>query len=254
MLREPTMVQLRELSLHGMAQALEEQFERPASIEGLGFEDRLGLLVDRERTHRRNRRVDRLLREAHLRQTAACMEDMDYRSSRGLDRGVMQDLAKGQWIERHQDVLISGPTGVGKSWISCALGNAACRNGHSVRYARTPRLMEEIRISQGDGSYERLMAHLGRVDVLILDDFGLAPLTATEGRLLLEVVDDRFERRSTVVASQLPLADWHGLIGDATVADAIMDRWVHRAHKIAMRGDSLRRMQARSADVAEQAP
>ncbi|MHB1865790.1 MAG: IS21-like element helper ATPase IstB [Candidatus Saccharimonadales bacterium] len=195
--------------------------------------------------YRKNRRVARLLREARLRQTGACMEDVDYRTPRGLDRSVMESLGRGQWIERHQDVLISGPTGVGKSWIGCALANAACRLGHSARYARVPRLLEEIRLSQGDGSYERLMIQLGRVEVLVLDDFGLAPLSATEGRLLLEVVDDRSERKSTVVASQLPVQDWHGLIADATVADAILDRWVHRAHRITLQGDSLRRIHSR---------
>ena len=229
--------------LYGMAEGLEEQLERPAGVEGLSFEDRLALLVEKEYSYRRDRRVARLLREARLRQSA-CMEDIDYRAPRGLDRGLMQGLGQGDWIERHQDVLVSGPTGVGKTWISCALGNAACRLGRSVRYARVPRLLEEIRVAQGDGSYGRMMTQLSRVDVLILDDFGLAPLSAVEGRLLLEVVDDRSERRSTIVASQLPLEEWHGVMVDATVADAILDRWVHRAHRVTLQGDSLRRQGA----------
>lgn len=241
-LREPIFTQMRELSLHGMVEAFTEQIERPTAVEGLGFEERLGLLIEREHTYRKDRRVARLLREARLRQTSACMEDVNYRTPRGLDRSVMESLARGHWVERHQDVMISGPTGVGKSWIGCALANAACRLGHSARYARVPRLVEEIRLSQGDGSYERLMTQLGRVDVLVLDDFGLVKLSATEGRLLLEVVDDRSERKSTVVASQLPTEDWHGQIADATVADAILDRWLHRAHRITLHGDSLRRL------------
>lgn len=240
MLTQLTVSRLRELYLYGMAEGLAELLERPSLGEGLSFEERLGLLVDREYTYRQHKRVTRLLREAHLR-LAASVEDLDYRASRGLDRGIVRALAQGDWIERQQDVLISGPTGVGKTFLACALADAACRLGHSARYFRVPRLLEDLRIAQADGSYRRLMAQLSRFEVLVLDDFGLAALDAAAGRLLLEVVDDRSERRSTIIASQLPTSAWHGVIADSTVADAILDRWIHKSHRIALQGESLRR-------------
>ena len=240
MLTQLTATRLREMYLYGMAEALEEQMEHPAMNAQLSFEDRLSLLVDRELTYRQHKRVSRLLREAHLR-LAARMEDLDFRVARGLDRGFMRSLAQGDWIERHQDVLISGATGVGKTFIACALTDAACRTGHSAHYFRVPRLLEDLRIAQGDGSLRRLMAQLARVEVLVLDDFGLSPLDSPGARLLLDVVDDRSERRSTIVASQLPFGTWHDMIKDATIADAILDRWIHRSHHIELHGDSLRR-------------
>ncbi|MDA8217376.1 MAG: IS21-like element helper ATPase IstB [Dehalococcoidales bacterium] len=240
MLIQMTTTRLRELFLNGMAEALEEQFEHPAATEALSFEERLGLLVDRELTCRRQKRVSRLLREARLRLDAH-VEDLDYRASRGLDRSMLRALAQGDWIARRQDVLISGATGVGKTFVACALADAACRLGHSSRYYRVPRLLEELRIAQADGSLSRLMTQLARLDLLVIDDFGLAALDGPAARLLLEVVDDRSERRSTIVASQLPFGSWHDVIGDKTVADAILDRWIHRAHRIVMHGDSLRR-------------
>lgn len=240
MLIQTTTTRLRELFLNGMAEALEEQLEHPAATEALTFEERLGLLVDREITCRRQKRVSRLLREARLRLDAH-VEDLDYRASRGLDRSMLRALAQGDWIARRQDVLISGATGVGKTFVACALADAACRLGHSTRYYRVPRLLEDLRIAQADGSLSRMMTQLARPDLLVLDDFGLAPLDGPAARHLLEVVDDRSERRSTIVASQLPFGSWHDVIGDKTVADAILDRWIHRAHRIAMRGDSLRR-------------
>jgi DNA replication protein DnaC len=230
---------LREMYLYGMAQAWEDQLEHPRASQELSFEERLELLVDREITYRRQRRVTRLLREAHLR-LSAHVEDLDFRATRGLDRGMVRTLAQGGWIARHQDVLISGPTGVGKTFIACALADAACRLGHSARYFRVPRLLEELRIAQADGSLSRLMPQLARVELLVLDDFGLAQLDSPGARLLLEVVDDRSERRSTVVASQLPFGSWHEVIKDKTIADAILDRWIHRSHHIVLRGDSLR--------------
>lgn len=240
MLIQTTLTRLRTLYLNGMAEAMEEQMEHPAATDALGFEERLSLLVDREFTYRQHKRVARLLREARLRLDAH-VEDLDYRSSRGLDHSMMRSLAQGDWIERRQDVMISGPTGVGKTFVACALADAACRLGHTTRYYRVPRLLEELRIAQADGSLSRLMTQLARLDLLALDDFGLAPLDGLAARLLLEVVDDRSERRSTIVASQLPFGSWHDVIGDKTVADAILDRWIHRAHRIAMHGDSLRR-------------
>lgn len=240
MLIQTTMTKLHKLYLNGMAEAFEEQLEHPAATETLSFEERLELLVDRELTDRQRRRVSRLLRAARLRLDAH-VEDLDYRPSRGLDRMMMRSLAQGEWIERRRDVLISGATGVGKTFVSCALGDVACRLGHTTRYYRVPRLLEALRIAQADGSLSRLMTQLARLDLLILDDYGLAPLDGAGARLLLEVVDDRSERRSTIVASQLPFGSWHDVIGDKTVADAILDRWMHRAHHITMRGDSLRR-------------
>ncbi|OGB74889.1 MAG: AAA family ATPase [Burkholderiales bacterium RIFOXYC12_FULL_60_6] len=240
MLIQHTMTQLKSLKLDGMARALEEQQIMPASQE-LTFEDRLSLLVEREITWRDNRRLARLLRQAKLRQAQACMEDIDYRGSRNLDKRLMVSLAGGDWIRRSQNLLLTGSTGCGKTWLACALGNQACRQGFSVMYVRVPRLVEQLRIAHGDGSFGKLLAQLAKIDVLLLDDWGLTPLQSSERHDLLEVVDDRVNTRSTIITSQLPVDHWHAWLNDPTLADAILDRLVHASHRIALKGESLRK-------------
>ncbi|BAD40284.1 transposase subunit [Symbiobacterium thermophilum IAM 14863] len=215
--------------------------QQQPELQSLSFEERLELLVDQEWLDRQNRRLARLLKEAKFR-VAACMEDVDYQHPRGLDRTVMRSLAACQWVEYGQHILIAGPTGVGKTFIACALGNAACRHGYTVRYYRVPRLLAELATARVDGSLRRILNTLARTDVLILDDWGLAPISVAESRDLLEVIDDRTQARSTVIASQLPIETWHSVIGDATVADAILDRLVHGAHKLNLKGESMRKI------------
>lgn len=239
MLRQPTLDRLRELRLRGMADAFAVQMESPEAA-GLSFEERLGLLVDAEWTHRRNTMLARLLREAKLR-LPACPEDVEFSAARGLDRSVWRSLFAGDFVHAHQNVLIVGATGVGKTYLACALGHACCRLGLRVRYLRLSGLLEEIALSRVDGSCGTLLARLLRADLLILDDFGLSPLSAGEARELLDIVDDRYERRSTVVCSQLPLGEWHRAIADPTLADAVLDRLVHGAHKFTLSGESMRK-------------
>jgi len=239
MLNHTTVQQLHSLKLAGMAEALAQQLQAPQAFE-LSFEERLGLLVDREISHRESRRLTRLLQLAKLR-TPAAIEDIDYRAGRGLKREVLAELATGQWIERRQNLAITGPTGCGKTYIACALGHQACRLGLSTRYVRVPRLLEDIRIAHGDGRYPRLMKQLANTKLLILDDFGIHKLHATQRNDLMELVEERHERTSTLIASQLPVEHWHDVIGEATLADAILDRLLHRAHRMTMTGDSMRR-------------
>ena len=239
MLLEQTFIQLRELHLTGMAAALEEQQAVP-DVQDLAFEDRLALLIERETTVREDRRLTRLLRQAKLR-LPATIEDLDFRTPRGLDRSVILRLASSDWIRRHQVVLITGATGTGKTYLACALAQAACRQGLSSRYLRLTQLIEDMALARADGSYPKLMNRLQKTDLLAIDDYGLAPLNQTERRDLLEVIEDRTGRRATLVASQLPLEHWHDVIGDATFADAILDRLVHHAHRITLTGASMRR-------------
>jgi DNA replication protein DnaC len=239
---QQTFDRLHEMRLNGMVDELTAQTRQP-DIRQLSFEERLGLLVDAEYIYRQDRRLTRLLREAKLR-IPACMEDIDYRHQRGLDRALLQSLAQCRWVRSHQSILITGPTGCGKTYIICALANAACRQGFRARYYRLARFIAELAMAKGDGTHPKLLRKLARTDVLILDDWGLAPLTETESRELLEVIDDRVESRSTIIASQLPIAEWHGTMADPSAADAILDRLVHGAFKITLGGESMRKIQA----------
>jgi len=244
MLTHPTLDKLQALKFTGMATALAEQMKMP-DIEELAFEERLGLLVDREATERENRRLTSRLRRAKLKHNAA-LEDIDYRHPRGLQRAQMASLAGCEWIDQHHNLCLTGPTGCGKTWLACALGNQACRRGRSVRYLRLPRLLEQLRIAHGDGSWARLMGQLKRTDLLILDDWGLNKLSAAQRNDLMELIEDRHGLRATLIASQLPVEHWHELIGEATLADAILDRLLHNAHRLTLTGESMRRSTAPS--------
>lgn len=248
MLTHPTVDTLQALRLHGMAKALSEQLQMP-DITTLSFDERFGLLVDRELTERDARRLTTRLRQAKLRQTACC-EDLNYRHPRGLDKALVTSLATCQWIHDHRNVLITGPTGVGKTWIACALGHQACRDGWTTLYLRLPRLLHDLLLAKGDGRYPKLMTTLAKTELLILDDWGLAALSDENRRDLLELLEDRHERRATIVTSQLPVEHWHEALGDPTFADAILDRLVHNAYKIALHGDSLRKRTAKEAPPA----
>jgi DNA replication protein DnaC len=247
MLNHPTYERLVQLRLSGMAKALAEQAQTP-DIQALTFEERLGLLVDRELTERHNRQTSSRLRRACLKQTAVA-EDIDYRHPRGLDRTLFRRLLTGDWVRGHQNVLITGPTGVGKTYLACALADAACRQGFTALYQRLPRLFEELAIARADGRYLKLMAALAKVDVLVLDDWGLAVLDGERRRDLLEILDERYQTRSTLVTSQLPVAHWHDALGDPTLADAILDRLVHQAHALALAGESLRKLRPTLTEV-----
>ena len=240
MLNHPTLETLRSLKLHGMAAALEEQLQNPTH-GSLTLDERLGLIVDRERLARENGRTTRLLRGAKLKHAQACVEDIDYRSTRGLDKRMIATLATGEWIQRGQGLLLTGKTGTGKSWLFCALARQACRQGRSVRYWRLPRLLEALRIAHADGSYSAFLRKTAKTDVIALDDWGLSPTTAQDRAHLLEVLDDRVGEKSTAVISQLPVDQWHAYLGDRTVADAILDRLVHNSYRLVLKGESMRR-------------
>ena len=243
MLTHPTLDKLQTLKFTGMATALAEQMKMP-DIDELAFEERLGLLIDREITERENRRLSSRLRRARLKHNAA-LEDIDYRHPRGLDKSLIQSLTACQWVKEHLNVLITGPTGVGKTWLACALAHKACREGYTAQYLRLPRLLQAIVIAKGDGRYPKLMASLAKTEVLILDDWGLAKLTAEHRRDLLEILEDRHGTRSNIATSQLPIEKWHDMIGDPTLADAILDRLVHNAYKINLKGESMRKRRAK---------
>ena len=235
MLNHPTLDKLQAMKFTGMARAFAEQLDT-ADIAELDFDERFALLVEREWTERRSRQLTNRLRRARLRHPDACLEDVDYRRPRGLDKALLASMGACQWVREHLNILITGATGAGKTWLACALAHQACREGFSALYLRLPRLFEELDIARGDGRYPKLLQSLGKTDVLILDDWGLTPLGATQRRDLLEVLEERHARRSTLITSQLPVAKWHDFIADPTLADAILDRLVHNAYKFPLKG------------------
>ena len=240
MLTHPTGEKLRALKLYGMARSFEEQMSSK-DREELAFEERIGLLIDREFTEQENRRLASRLKTAKLRHEAS-MEDIDYRQKRGLDKSLMKSLAGCAWIKERLNILLTGPCGTGKSFIACALGHKACLEGYKVIYYRATRLFEGLSIAKGDGRYPRLMNSIAKTDLLILDDWGLSALTSQERTNMLEILEDRHDIRSTIVTSQLPIEHWHETIGNPTLADAILDRLIHNAHKIQLKGGSMRKI------------
>lgn len=239
MLNHPTADRLRELNLLGMLTAWQEQQEM-RDIASLSFEERFAIILDREATTRANRRLVTRLKRAKLRQDAT-LEDIDYSAPRGLDKSLLLSLASCQWIRERHNCLIAGPTGSGKSYLACALAQKACREGHSALYLRVPRLFQELAIAKGDGRYAKLLASYAKTQLLLLDDWGTASLTDEQRRDLFEVIEDRYDRRSTLITSQVPINNWHQVIGDPTLADAILDRLVHNAYKINLQGESMRK-------------
>jgi DNA replication protein DnaC len=256
MLNEQTLEKLYAMRLNGMADAFAEQLQQPHLAE-LSFEERFGLLVDRQWIWKEDHRMKRLLKNAKLR-VEACIEDIDYKTPRGIDKSVILSLASCDWVKQAQNVIIVGPTGVGKTYLGCALANRACRSGHSSFYIRAPRLFHDVALAKADGSYAKLMNRLAKTKVLVIDDLGLAPLADHQRRDLLEVIEDRHGLSATIVISQMPVKNWHENIGDPTIADAILDRLVHNAHRINLKGISMRKKRsnlppnsAPEADVAK---
>src|SRR6266545_4222214 len=239
MLIQPTLDALNELKLYGMVAALSEQLAQSAALS-LPFEDRLGLLVEHEVSYRENRRLTRLLQLAQLKERAA-LEELDFRARRGLDRSQLASLASCDWIRSAHNLLIHGATGCGKTFLACALAHQACRQGLSALYLRAPRLFDELSLCHADGSFRKRLAAIAKVHLLLIDDFAISPIGAHERNDLLELLDDRVGARSTLLTSQLPLDHWHDYIGDPTLADAILDRLLHNAHKIHLEGESMRK-------------
>jgi len=249
MLSLPTEDKLRTLKLYGMLKALHEQRDN-TEIKDLSFDERLGLLIDRESNERENRRLAARLRYARLRHDA-CLENIDYAHQRGLDKSLIKSLSTGQWLDDHLNILITGPCGVGKSFLACALSHKACLLGHSAIYTRAPRLLNDLAVARGDGRYNQMMRSLGKTNVLVIDDWGLATLHDVERTDLLEVMEERYNRQCTIVTSQLPVKNWHEVIGNATLADAILDRLVHNAYTIELKGENMRKVTAKKSGVSK---
>lgn len=240
MLTEPTIDKLIAMRLRGMAEAFRQQQES-ADVQRLSFEERLGLLIDRQWNWREGRALDRRLRNARL-QGPACVEDIDYRTARGLDRQLVRSLTQeSAWVREHQNLFLLGPTGIGKTWLARAFGHKACRDSYTALFLKAAELFRNLATARADGSHSKLLYQLGRVDLLIVDDWAMAPLTEAERRDFLEICDTRYQYRSTMLTSQLPVASWHTQIGDPTTADSILDRLVHNAHRIELKGESMRR-------------
>lgn len=240
MLMEPTLEKLRAMRLEGMAQSWMGQ-QKETDIAKLGFDERLALLVDAEWMNRENKRIQRALKEAKLKLSEASLENIDYAARRELDKATMRQLASCKWVNEHQAILITGATGTGKTYLACALAQQACRKGFRAVYRRASRLFDELRIARADGTYPRVLSRLARVDVLVIDDFAISPVSDEERRHLLELLEDRYNMRSTIVTSQLAPGDWHDYLADATLADAICDRIVHHAHRLVLKGPSRRK-------------
>jgi len=239
MLQEQTISKLYSLKLSGMAEAFKEQIQRP-DMSSLTFDERFGFLVDREWDVRQNRKLKRRLTMAKLKQLA-CVEDIDFKAERGIDKSVLLSLFECNWIKQNQNVIITGPTGVGKTYIACALANKALRQEYTSLYYRVSRLLQEIEISKGDGSYPSLMRRIERVNLLVLDDWGISSFTEEDGRNLFDVLEDRNLKGSVIIVSQVPIESWYDMIPSPTIADAILDRLVHNSYKIELKGESMRR-------------
>lgn len=239
MLTQQTIEKLITMKLCAMAQAFADQMQRP-DMAALSFEERFGLIVDIQATALENRRMQNRLKAAKLRLSAA-IEDLDMRQGRGLDRATVMSLAQNQWVRNHHNILITGPTGAGKSYLACALAQKACRDGHTVLYQRVPRLLHDIAVARLDGRYHKLIAPIGKCEVLVLDDLLISPLSRDDQRELLEIVEERYDRKATIVTSQLPVKAWHDAMQDPTLADAILDRLVHNAYKLELKGESMRK-------------
>jgi DNA replication protein DnaC len=251
MLTHPTLDQLRELKLDGMAQAFVE-LEAQEEVRNLTHAEWLALLLDREAANRGTRRFQGRLRAARLRHSQAAVEDVDYRTPRRLDKALFQQLATCRWVAEHRGLLVTGPCGVGKSWLSCALAHKACRDGYTVHYARVPRLFADLDLAHGDGRFARLFRMLVRVDLLVLDDWGPDRLSASQRRDLMEIIEDRHDRGSILITSQLPVTTWHEVIGEPTLGDAILDRIAHNAYRLELDGPSMRKL--RSGEATEPTP
>jgi DNA replication protein DnaC len=243
MLNQPTLEKLQTMKLHGMADAFRAQLETTDTSQ-LSFEERFAMLVDQQWLWKENRALARRLRLAKLRERGV-IEDIDYQHPRGLDRKLIRTLASSEWVRQHQNLLLIGPTGIGKTWLGCALAQKACRDGFTILHKRSSELFRDLAVAHVDGSFGRLLTKLARIDILVLDDFAMAPLRDSERRDFLELCDDRYQRRSMILTSQLPLAHWHEQVGDPTLADSILDRLVHNAYRIELNGESMRKKRGR---------
>ena len=243
MLNQPTLEKLQAMKLHGMAEAFRAQLETTDASQ-LSFEERFAMLVDQQWLWKENRALARRLRAAKLKERGV-LEDIDYQHPRGLDRKLIRTLASSEWVRQHQNLLLIGPTGIGKTWLGCALAQKACRDGFTILHKRSSELFRDFAMAHVDGSFGRLLTKLARIDILVLDDFAMAPLKDSERRDFLELCDDRYQRRSMILTSQLPLAHWHEQIGDPTLGDSILDRLVHNAYRIELNGESMRKKRGR---------